>query len=72
MADSKFDTLLSEKERAAWNSFKIVVKNFLGNNKSENYKAIVTDLLKKYQQMGVNMSLKIHFLHSHLDFSRKT
>jgi hypothetical protein len=24
-----------------------------------------------HHQMGVNMSLKIHFLHSHLDFFRK-
>ena len=46
----------------------MVVENFLGNNKSDNYKEIVTDLLKNFQQMGVNMSLKIHFLHSHLNF----
>lgn len=61
MADSKFDTLLSEKERAAWNSFKIVVKNFLGNNKSENYKAIVTDLFKKISTNGSKHVIKDPF-----------
>ena len=29
---------------------------------------MVTVLLQKYHQLGCNMSLKIHFLHSHLDF----
>lgn len=40
-------------------------KNFLGNTKSANYKEIVSKLL---QDLGCNMSLKIHFLHPHLDF----
>lgn len=42
-----------------------VSKNFLGNTKSANYKEIVSKLL---QDLGCNMSLKIHFLHPHLDF----
>ena len=29
---------------------------------------IVGNLIKSYQTLGCNMSLKIHFLHSHLDF----
>ena len=66
--DTKFENLLTEVEKAAWNSFKSVVKNFLGNKKSDNYKEIVENLLQNYERMGVNMSLKIHFLHSHLDF----
>jgi hypothetical protein len=28
----------------------------------------VSDLLTAYKAMGCNMSLKLHFLHSHLDF----
>lgn len=66
--DTKFESLLTEVEKAAWNSFKSVVRNFLGNKKSDNYKEIVENLLQNYERMGVNMSLKIHFLHSHLDF----
>ena len=52
----------------AWNSFDSVVNGILGNNRAENYKALVTTLLKNYKKINVNMSLKIHFLHSHLDF----
>jgi hypothetical protein len=40
----------------------------LGNNKADNYQEIVERLLELYEAMGCNMSLKIHFLHSHLDF----
>jgi hypothetical protein len=40
----------------------------LGNNKADNYQEIVERLLQSYEAMGCNMSLKIHFLHSHLDF----
>jgi hypothetical protein len=45
-----------------------VVKGFLGNKKDDKYRGIVAKLLQNYHQMGVNMSLKMHFLHSHLDF----
>jgi hypothetical protein len=44
------------------------MKSFLGNRKAENYHEIVSDLLMAYKAMGCNMSLKIHFLDSHLDF----
>lgn len=63
-----FETKLNEKEAPAWESFKSIVTNFLGNNKSPNYREIVTELLSNYKELGCNMSLKIHFLHSHLDF----
>jgi hypothetical protein len=45
-----------------------VTKSFLGNHKAENYHQIVSDLLTAYKAMGCNMSLKVHFLDSHLDF----
>jgi hypothetical protein len=44
------------------------MKSFLGNHKAENYHEIVSDLLTAYKAMGCNMSLKVHFLDSHLDF----
>jgi hypothetical protein len=44
------------------------MKTFLGNHKAENYHEIVSDLLMAYKAMGCNMSLKVHFLGSHLDF----
>lgn len=42
--------------------------NSLGNTKSENYRQIIWELIFAYKALGCNMSLKIHFLESHLDF----
>ena len=37
-------------------------------SQSSNYQDVVQDVLTSYKAMGYNMSLKIHFLESHLDF----
>ncbi|UYV83522.1 K02A2.6-like [Cordylochernes scorpioides] len=66
--DANFQNSLNEVEAAAWNSFRNVCKNFLGSVKVENYRDIVNDLLLSYKALRCNMSLKTHFLHSHLDF----
>jgi len=68
MQDKQFDEDLNETERNAWLSFKRICKDFLGNHKAANYQDVVQDLLTLYKAMGCNMSLKIHFLESHLDF----
>ena len=68
MQDKQFDEDLNETERNAWFSFKRICKDFLGNHKAANYQDVVQDLLTSYKAMGCNMSLKIHFLESHLDF----
>jgi hypothetical protein len=36
--------------------------------KDKNDKQLVTNMLNHFKELGCNMSLKIHFLHSHLDF----
>jgi hypothetical protein len=41
---------------------------FLGNFKTSNYRETVGELLNSYKDMGCNMSLKMHFLDSHLAF----
>jgi hypothetical protein len=46
----------------------IVVTGFLGNRRAGNYKNLVEKFLSSYQKLGCNMSLKIHFHSSHLDF----
>ena len=40
----------------------------LGKHKAENYTALVDELLACFEFIGCNMSLKVHFLHSHLSF----
>ena len=44
-----------------------VVQRFLGNRKAHNYKDIVQKLLDTFQALGINMSINVHFFHSHLD-----
>lgn len=66
--DLTFIEHLNSKEKRSWLAFKNVCENFLGNNKSEDYVTHVEELLSAYKAMGCNMSLKVHFLHSHLDF----
>jgi hypothetical protein len=68
LLDDNFRTVLNRKELAAWKSFKLVVENFLGNQKANNYEQLVSDMLKRFEQMKCRMSLKMHFLHSHLNF----
>lgn len=47
----------------------MVVEEFLENKQVKLTKKL--SLLKKFQLMGVNMSMKIHFLHSHVRFCSK-
>ena len=63
-----FDKMLNETELAAWKSFKQVCLNFLGLHKSDDFGDVVANLLCNYHIMGCKMSLKVHFLHSHLPF----
>jgi len=71
MQDKQFYEDLNETKRNAWLSFKRICKDFLGNHKAANYQDFVQDLLTSYKAMGCNMSLKIHFLESHLDIFRR-
>ena len=72
MSDKKFDTKLNTTELEAWRSFNGVVYGFLGNKKEANNKQLIHNFFQTYQKLGCRMSLKIHFLHSHLEFfSRK-
>ena len=68
MKDETFPTTLNPKELAAWRSFKAVTDNVLGNERADNYEEIVQQLLESFRKLGSRMSLKIHFLHQHLNF----
>ena len=65
--DENFVSSMTVLESNAWNAFVAVVKNFLGNKKSSNYEEFVEHILTCYHAIGANMSIKVHFLHSHLD-----
>ena len=68
LKDPDFEKELTSIELRAWKAFKWLCANFLGNKKSPSFKRGVENLLEAYKEMGCQMSLKIHFLHSHLDF----
>ena len=72
-----FNKLLKDDEKKAWEPFRLVSTNFLGNIRAENDKELIEDMLTLYHKLGCNMSLKIlgcnmslkiHMLRSHLDF----
>lgn len=41
---------------------------FTGNTKAKNYQEIVANFLSSYKELGCSMTIKIHFLESHLEF----
>ena len=66
--DCEFRKKLTPPDLTTWDAFVQVVQNFLGYHKAENYKTLVDNMMQAYQRMGCKMSLKMHFLHSYLDF----
>ncbi|GFV59717.1 uncharacterized protein TNCV_1907881 [Trichonephila clavipes] len=65
--DSNFVKSMTEVESKAWNSFVLVMSNFLGKKRSDDHVELVESMLSNLKELGCNMSIKIHFLHSHLD-----
>ena len=59
---------MSDVKKNAWLSFREVVSKFLENKKDPNYKSIVENLFVNFQKLGCRMSVKVPFLHSHLDY----
>ena len=68
MLNGDYDLRLNLLEVAAWNALKSIVANFLENRRHDQHPDIVDRMLKAYEQLGARMSLKMHFLHFHLDF----
>jgi hypothetical protein len=66
--DVMFNSVLQSDDKKAWDAFRLVSADFLGNIRAENYKELIEDMLSLYHKLGRNMSLMINILHSHLDF----
>ncbi|GFT20545.1 uncharacterized protein TNCV_2183821 [Trichonephila clavipes] len=64
---SNFVKSMIEVQSKAWNSFVLVMSNFLGRKRSDDHVELVESMLSNLKELGCNMSIKIHFLHSHLD-----
>jgi hypothetical protein len=57
-------------ERNTREAFRMVVTYFLGSIKCENCEEIMESVIKHYEVLGCRMSVKLHYLHSHLEFFR--
>ena len=68
LSDPLFPESMGDIEKEAWDSFKKVVQKFLGNTKDPEYRTIVQRMLTAYKAQGCKMSLKVHFLHSHIEY----
>ena len=69
LKDKEFIETMNSEEKNGWVAFSQVVNNFLGNTKSPEYKKKkVKTLLDNFQKLGCNMSVKVYFFHSHLEY----
>ena len=64
--DANFCNFMNPAKLSAWTILTNVVKFFLGKTKAPNYKELVKTLFTSLYQLGANMSIKLHFFHSHL------
>lgn len=69
--DDLFEELLLPNHQIAFDCLKAVIKNCLGVHRSENWRGLIFDMLHSFDEINVRMSLKIHFLHHHLDHFEK-
>ena len=70
MKDEYVNGVKSETKTNAWQAFKSVENNFfdfLGNKNRSEYLLIVQEMMQSFKALVASMSLKIHFLRSHLD-----
>lgn len=66
--DGGLDSKLNEEQAIAWDAMKMVFENVLGKHRAENFKVLVEDMLTAFEAIGMNVSLKIHFLICHMDW----
>ena len=67
--DKDFEQLLTLKELRAWEAFKSVCRGFLDNTQVPDYQECIEKLSVIWvYDMRCQTSLKIHFLHSYLNF----
>jgi len=66
--DENFLATMTDVEKRAWQSFRNVSENFLGNNKVPDFEEIVSDMIENYERLKCLMNVKLHFLDSHLNY----
>lgn len=69
MKSESFTNTLTNNHRKAWDALKDVIEGVLGKNRVPRDKAqtLVDTMLYYFHKIGASMTLKLHFLHHHLD-----
>lgn len=67
LKDVELENFLPKKFKTAWQRYRALVDGFFGNYKDPNYRQNVTDFIKSCEEIGANMTVKMHFLHNHLN-----
>ena len=60
------------QEKRVRQAFDNVCRNFLGNEKAENYSESLQEQISSHSAVGCNMSLKLNFMRSHFVYFLKT
>ena len=68
LAAEELEEQMSDFERNPLQAFRMM--GFLGNHRKDSYAMVESNLIESYEKLGCRTSLKLHFLHSHLDFFR--
>jgi len=66
---NEFTAVLTNDYRKAWEALKDVIQNVLGKHRADpdEAKKFVATMLENFENINVSMTLKLHFLHHHLD-----
>ena len=67
MKDPHFQNSMNSTKADAWSWFTLIVRKFLGNYKVDNYSELVKSMLFSFCQLGCRISIKVYYLHSHMD-----
>lgn len=64
-----FTNSLQGNHLAAWNALEAVIKRVMGKKRAKPavVKTLVTEMLISFANINASMTLKMHFLHHHLD-----
>lgn len=65
--DEAFERSMNRRERLAWQACVDVQRNLLGNHKAPDYEEKARNLVRRFFEIGGNMSVKLHFIASHID-----
>ena len=65
LLDQHFDDTLTPVQKVAWLSFRKVCNGFLERHKAVNFESLIKNMMKNYEILGCNMSVKPHFMESY-------